>query len=293
MKNLQKRIGNIISRMRGHKLALAAGILCAAIVILIICLVSCRKPEATSAPAYTGSGLFLEDAYWNVNDQGFRYYDRKGYSNVFGIDISEWVGDINFEDVKSAGVDFVILRVGYRGYETGKFVLDNLLSKYLLYASRAGLKIGVYFVSQAVNTQEAIEEAEYVLDHIRGYRMEMPIFIDLEDVADAARTDSLTVEERTNIVKAFCNDLESQGFQAGVYANEAWLLDKLDMSKLQDYDIWLAKYDQTPGENLPVHMWQFTNEGEIPGTEMWVDFNVRVFRNEEPDTTQSTETTSS
>ena len=271
----------LLKWMRGHKMVSAAGALGIAIIILIVCLVSCKKSDLAPAPAYTGSGLILEDEYWKVNEQGFRYYDCEGYTNVFGIDISEWVEDIDFHAVKEAGVDYVILRVGYRGYETGKFVLDNHLSKYLLYASRAGLKIGVYFVSQAVNAQEAIEEAEYVLDHIRGYRMEMPVFIDLEEVYDEARTDGLTVQDRTEIVRAFCNDLESQGFQAGVYANEAWLLYKLDLDKLDDYDIWLAKYTDTPGTGFPIHMWQFTNEGVIPGTDMWVDFNVLVLRDQE------------
>jgi len=295
MKNLQKRIGNFIHWLGSHKLVVIAAASCIALVILIACLAVFRRSVPSSSPAYNGSGLILEDTFWNVNDQGFRYYDREGYTNVFGIDISEWVGDIDFEAVKSAGVDFVILRVGYRGYETGKFVLDNRLSEYLLYASRAGLKIGVYFVSQAINTQEAIEEAEYVLDHIRGYRLEMPVFIDLEEVFDEARTDSLSVTERTNIVQAFCNDLESQGFQAGVYANEAWLMNKLDLNRLleQDYDIWLAKYTDAPGEELPIHMWQFTNEGVVPGTDMWVDLNVLVIRSDESETSADTKATES
>ena len=292
MKNLQKRIGNCILWMRGHKLAVIAGALGIAVIILIVCLVSCRTSGPVPAPAYTGSGLLLEDEYWKVNELGFKYYDREGYTNVFGIDISEWVEDIDFNAVKAAGVDYVILRVGYRGYETGKFVLDNHLSKYLLYASRAGLKIGVYFVSQAVNAQEAVEEAEYVLDHIRGYRLEMPVFIDLEEVYDTARTDGLTVQERTNIVQAFCSDLESQGFSAGVYANEAWFREKLDLDKLleQNYCIWLAKYSDASGVDFPINMWQFTNEGVIPGTDMWVDFNVTVLKDQEADIATQEET---
>ena len=296
MKNLRKRVGIFIHLLRDHKLATIAGAVCVAIIILIVCLVSCKKSVPVSVPAYTGSGLILEDgdgedSYWKTNEQGFRYYDREGYSNVFGIDISEWVEDIDFNAVKDAGVDYVILRAGYRGYETGKFVLDNNLSKYLLHASKAGLKVGVYFVSQAVNTQEAIEEAEFVLDHIRGYRMEMPVFIDLEEVYDNARTDGLSAEDRTEIVKAFCNDLESQGLQAGVYANETWFRDKLDLSQLDDYDIWLAKYTDTPDVDFPIYMWQFTNEGVIPGTDMWVDFNVLVLKDEEPESTVEAETT--
>ena len=287
MKNL---FSQIKTRIFKNKLVtlIVAGAFCVVVIVLIILISgsSARK----KVPVVLGSGLVLEDEYWTQNDKGYPYYDKEGSQNIYGIDISEWVEDIDFRKVRSYGMDYVILRVGYRGYETGKFVLDNNLADYLKQASAAGFQIGAYFVSQAIDEQEAVEEAEFVLEHVKGYPIDMPIYIDLEEVYDTARTDHLTREDYTRIVKAFIDCLKSNGYHGGVYANESWLLEKLDLSQLEEYDLWLAKYTDTPGETLAINMWQFSNEGLVDGCDMWVDLNVRVVPDEEPDAESDTDT---
>ena len=247
---------------------------CILVILIIVLAVSCTRkgPEPDAV-------LFEEDA-WKTNENGFLYYDKDGYTSQFGIDISEWVEKIDFRQIRSSGVEFVILRAGYRGYETGKFVLDNQLASYLEAASAAGLKVGAYFVSQAVNEQEAIEEADFILDHVNGYRLDMPVYIDLESVYDTARTDHLTASEYTKIADAFCRRVEERGYQGGIYANSDWFRNRLNFQEIRQYDIWLAQYSSSLSTDLPVNMWQYTNEGLIDGCEMWVDLNVRVTQEE-------------
>ena len=255
------------------------------IVIAIIFLCSCTGNKGH----VEGTGLVLDPEGWKVNENGFRYYDREGYENLFGIDVSEWVEDIDFRALKKSGVDFVIFRVGYRGYETGRFVLDNNLASYLRGARNAGLKIGAYFVSQAVSEEEAVEEAQFVMDHVKGYDMEMPLYIDLEEVYDTARTDRLTTKQRTKIVQAFCGAVEEQGYRGGVYANEVWFTDRMEFEKICQYDIWLARYIDTLVTDLPINMWQYTDRGEVEGTPMWVDLDTRVTKTEIPEETETQE----
>lgn len=251
-------------------------ILAAAILIAVICVICISCFARKDQDHVTGSGLLLDTAYWKTDANGFRYYDKSGFASSTGIDVSEWVGDINFKQIKKAGIDFVILRVGYRGYDLGGLVADNNLQKYLKQASAAGLKVGAYFVSQAISKEEAIEEADYVMEQVKGYSMEMPLYIDLEAVPDVARTDELTVKERTEIADAFCRHVEENGYRGGVYANKTWFKNYLNFSKIRRYDIWLADYSDLPDNTIPFNIWQYTFEGSVPGAEQYVDMNVRV-----------------
>ena len=247
--------------------------------MIVLSLIVSSLTKQHDQSAVSGKGIRLESDCWKTNELGFQYYDKEGYQNSFGIDVSEWVEDIDFRALKKSGVEFVIFRVGYRGYETGKFVLDNNLSTYLKNAWRAGLKMGAYFVSQAINEEEAREEAKYVIEHVENYPMVMPLYIDLETVYDddeIVRTSGLSKEMRTRIAEAFCREIESAGYRAGVYANEVWFTDKLNFPKIRQYDIWLAKYSDSLVTDLPINMWQFSSEGLVAGCDMWVDLNVRV-----------------
>lgn len=268
----------VIRYIKAHPvIAIVSAAVLAGIIAVII--VSCSSGR--TMVRVDGPSSYFDDQYWQTDENGFTYYACDGYLNNYGIDISEWVGEIDFRKVKKAGIDFVILRVGYRGYETGKFVLDNNLSKYLKEARSAGLGIGAYFVSQAINEEEAAEEAEYVMEHVRGYEMELPLYIDLEAVYDTARTDHLTAEDYTKIAETFCSTVEAAGYRGGIYANNQWFHDNLIFDRIQQYDIWMAQYSEILSTDLPVNMWQFTNEGLVDGCEMWVDLNVRVFKETE------------
>ena len=258
---------------------IAAGAAAVALgLILFISISSCSNNEITSVNY--SSGIVLEDTYWETDDKGFMNYNKEGYSSSVGIDISQWVEDIDFTAVKKYGVEYVILRLGYRGYTEGGLFSDENFEKYIKAAQKAGLKVGVYFVTQAISEDEAIEEAEYVLKYISGHKIEMPVYIDMEEVYDTARTDEMTADDFTRIAAAFCKKVEEAGYRGGIYANETWFNNKLDFDKIKHYDIWLAKYSDTLSTDLAINMWQYSSEGTVDGTEMWVDMNVRVSESE-------------
>lgn len=247
------------------------------VIILIAGISSCGRKRRESAIPLETDSTTLDDAKWVTKD-GFLVYDDAGYASVTGIDVSEWVNGVDWQQVKDAGIDFAILRVGYRGYETARFVFDNSLHTFLRGCNEVDLPVGVYFVSQAINEAEAVEEAEQVLDNIRGYEITMPVYIDLEGAGETARTKDLTPEEYTQIVNAFCRRIEKEGYRAGVYSNENWIRSHLNWEDLSEWDLWFAKYTKVPSTDHPFNMWQYSATAVIPGVEKECDLNVRVYQ---------------
>lgn len=248
------------------------------VAIVVICLIACsvKRRNAEFDIQLDTDAEMLDDSKWKT-ENGFKIYDDHNYVSVTGIDVSEWVGEIDWQRVKDAGIEFAILRVGYRGYETAKFNFDNSLHTFLAGCNEAGLPVGVYFVSQAINEPEAIEEAERVLESIHGYTVTMPIYIDLEGAGDTARTKDLTREEYTQIVNAFCGRIEQEGFRGGVYSNENWIKTHLNWEDLTQWDLWFAKYKTVPSTEHSFNMWQYTASATIDGIEKECDLNVRVY----------------
>lgn len=191
-----------------------------------------------------------------------------------GIDVSKWNREIDWDKVKAAGVDFVIIRAGYRGSSTGSLVVDPYFEANIKGASMAGVKVGVYFFTQAVNEVEAVEEASMVLELTREYSLDYPIFIDTEGAGGNGRADNLTVEERTLVCDAFCRTVENAGGEAGVYASRNWYYNRVEVSRLERFYIWLAEYRSIPLYDGYYHMWQYTSKGSIDGIEGNVDMNV-------------------
>ena len=191
-----------------------------------------------------------------------------------GIDVSKWNKEIDWEKVKEAGVEFVIIRCGYRGSSTGSLVIDPYFEQNIKGASAAGLDVGVYFFTQAVNEVEAVEEASMVLNLVKNYYITYPIFIDTEGAGGNGRADNLSVEKRTAVCKAFCDTIENGGFEAGVYASKNWYNNRLDIEKIEDYRIWLAEYRAIPTYEGYYDMWQYTSKGSVDGIEGNVDLNV-------------------
>lgn len=258
-------------------LLIAAVIIIAIIVISIVSCSSKAKRAIHSDNAVTFERAeALDETKW-IKENNFIKYDDPAYTSLTGIDVSEWTQDIDWQQVKNAGIDFVIFRVGYRGYETGKFVIDSKLEEYMTGAEAVGLKMGAYFVTQAINEAEAVEEANLVLEKVAGHEIAMPLYIDCEaNTGTTSRTDHLTMQNYTDNAKAFCQRVEEAGYKGGVYSNETWIKNNLDLEQLYDYDIWFAKYTATPSTSHLFNMWQYTEEGTIPGIEYWVDVNVRV-----------------
>lgn len=247
------------------------------VVILVAGISSCGKARHKSDIPIDIDSESSEDAKW-ITENGFKIYNDPDYESVTGIDVSEWVGEVNWQQVKDAGIQFAILRVGYRGYETAWFVFDNSLHIFLYGCNEVELPVGVYFVSQAINEEEAVEEAEMILENIYGYEVTMPIYIDLEGAGETARTKDLTREEYTRIINAFCRRIEQEGFRAGVYSNENFIKNHLNWDDLTEWDLWLAKYTKAPSTDHTFNMWQYTESASIPGIEKNCDLNVRIYK---------------
>lgn len=191
-----------------------------------------------------------------------------------GIDVSKWNGDIDWDKAKNAGVEFAIVRAGYRGSVTGSLVQDIYFDANMKGTAAAGVPVGVYFFTQAVNEVEAVEEASAVLTWVREYDITYPIFIDTEGAGGNGRADSLDVDMRTRVCEAFCRTIENAGYQAGVYASRNWYNHNLHTQKLENYYIWLAEYRDIPLYQGYYRMWQYSSKGRIDGIEGNVDMNV-------------------
>ena len=194
-------------------------------------------------------------------------------SGVLGIDVSKWNGNIDWAAVKASGVDYVIIRVGYRGSTAGALIDDSRFVANINGAKGAGLKVGVYFVTQAINDVEAVYEASMVLDRIKGYSLDLPVFLDVEP--SGGRGDRIDKATRTSVIIAFCETIRSAGYSAGVYANKTWLDTKMDASQLGNYKIWVAHYSSVCGYTGRYDMWQYTDKGTISGITGSVDLNLR------------------
>ena len=198
-------------------------------------------------------------------------------SAQLGIDVSKWNQEIDWKQVKEAGIDFAIIRCGYRGSETGARIEDPLFADNISGALEAGISVGVYFFSQAVNEAEAVEEASTVLSLCKGYPLTYPVYIDSESANGIGRADDLDIKARTDICKAFCETIQNAGYDSGIYASRSWFEKQLDDSALEDYSIWLAEYREIPQYQGYYEMWQYTAKGRIPGIEGNVDLNLGYF----------------
>ena len=192
----------------------------------------------------------------------------------FGIDVSKWNGDIDWDKVKADGVEFVMIRCGYRGTTMGSLIEDPNFLMNIRGAKAAGLDVGVYFFTQAINEVEAVEEASMVIALCEGYELDYPVMIDSEGAGGNGRADSLDVETRTKVCKAFCKTIENAGYEAGVYASRSWYNANLEVNKLEKYRIWLAEYRSTPLYSGYYDMWQYTSKGKVDGIEGNVDLNI-------------------
>lgn len=197
-----------------------------------------------------------------------------GRDKSIGIDVSKWNETIDWEEVAEAGVEFAIIRCGYRGSSTGALILDPMYQKNIEGAIEAGIPVGVYFFTQAVNEVEAVEEASMVIRLIQEYDVDYPVFLDSESAGGSGRADGLDAEERTTIHKAFLETIAAAGYETGIYGSANWLEKQVDMDELSDYRTWLAEYTDVPSYDEYYHMWQYTSKGAINGIDTDVDLNI-------------------
>ena len=194
--------------------------------------------------------------------------------SVLGIDVSEWQENINWQAVKDAGVEFAMIRVGWRGSEQGVLVEDTCAQANYAGASAVGIKVGAYFFSQAINTAEAVEEANYLISLIQDWNVEMPVVFDWEYINEDSRTGKMDPRTLTDCTKAFCDAVAAAGYEPMIYFNISHSYDNIYIRELTDYKFWLARYDTVLNYPYKINMWQYTETGSVPGISTNVDINL-------------------
>ncbi len=211
-----------------------------------------------------------------TDSNDWKYKDEAGNTvSIKGIDVSKYQGSVNWSKVRDAGVEFAIIRLGYRGMNQGTLEMDPYYKSNIKGATDAGVKAGIYFFSQAVNEKEAKEEAEYVLKNIKDYDVQYPVVFDTERITTGeARANNLSRQERTDICIAFCEEIKAAGYTPMIYANTKYMIMGIDLEQLGDYDKWFAYY----GNNLifpyDFSILQYSESGSIPGISGAVDLNI-------------------
>ena len=229
------------------------------------------------------AALHSYDMEYLRSDGFFKSYHAPGYTSRVGVDVSKFQGEIEWEKVKAQGIGFAFIRVGNRGYgQEGTLNTDNMYLQNIEGAKAAGIDVGVYFYSQAVNEEEAVEEAEYLLQLIDGIELDYPVVFDEEYVIeDEARTDGISAEQFTQNALAFCRTIENAGYEPVIYATMKWEAYALELEKLNGYRIWYADYEEFPQTPYDFSYWQYTNEAVIDGISSPVDLNLELIPIEE------------
>lgn len=212
----------------------------------------------------------------NILETGEYQYVKDGQViSHKGIDVSKHQGEIDWQQVAEDGVEFAFIRVGLRGYGTGKLVEDEYFEQNVQGALSAGIKVGVYIYSQAINEEELLEEANLVLEKIAPYKIECPVVFDVEKVSGSSgRMNALSLEERTNLTLLFCQTIENAGYKPMIYHNMEMGALMLDLETLEDYDKWFAYYNPDFYYPYEYKIWQYSHKGSVKGIQGEVDLNI-------------------
>ncbi len=218
----------------------------------------------------------LKEENFRENEAGEMEYVENGVVvSHKGIDISKYQGDIDWEKVKADGVEYAFIRLGIRGYGSGKIVIDEYYEENMREASAAGVETGVYFFTQAITVEEAVEEANYVIENMADYDVTYPVVFDVEMiVGDDGRANELSQELRTEICIAFCDTIKAAGYTPMIYGNVRCFTQMLDMPRLEAYEKWYAFYDDYMYMPYEVSVWQYSEKGSVNGIKGNVDMNI-------------------
>ncbi len=206
-----------------------------------------------------------------------RYMENGRKISYVGVDLSKQNGDVNFASMKAAGVDYVMIRLGGRGYSTGQITLDENFKKNMDGAVEAGLDIGVYFYSQAISQEEVVQEVEFIVQNLAPYKAQVkyPVAMDMEFVAnDEARIDGLSKEDKTELTSSFLEGLKGAGYVPMIYGDKEWLIKEIDLTRLQGYDVWLAQEEDLPDYPYQYTMWQYATDGVVNGVTGDANLNI-------------------
>lgn len=240
-------------------------------------LIYADKDEYVFAPVLDGvkKHNYLAENFVSTDDGEMQYIENGTVISHKGIDVSKYQGNIDWPAVASDGVEYAFVRLGIRGYGSGKLSLDEYFEKNMRGAKDAGIKTGVYFFTQAITVEEAVEEADYVLQNIATYDVSYPVVFDVEMITnDDGRANDLSQKERTNIAIAFCDKIKQAGYTPMIYGNVKCFTKLLDMTRLNDYEKWYAFYDDYMYMPYDVSIWQYTEKGAVSGISANVDLNI-------------------
>lgn len=241
--------------------------------------------------------VVLQDNFSSINAADVKTisstkYDKNRLS--FGIDVSYHNGNINWAKVKAAGVDYAFIRVGNRGYETGKLCIDSKYKEYIRGAKANGVKVGVYFFSQATTEAEALEEASLTLDLIKGYKLDLPVVFDWETSAGYRTYSGISRKKLTNIISVYMDTVEKYGYEAMLYMCKDDYINRIDTTTITSkYKTWVAWYfkeyssnnyksnffkygDLMPDMTFDYNVWQYSSKGRVDGIERLTDLNVMI-----------------
>ncbi len=271
-KKYQKQLSIAVIALSAVALLLTGG------VVLSLLLISGKEPEP-EATVQMPQGIPAASNEYDVEafyrQDGFLRY---GEEHMVGIDVSAYQGIIDWGRVADSGVEFVIIRAGYRGSSRGLLYEDETFQDNLKEAKKLGLKVGAYFFSQARNTAEAIEEGKFICELLDGEELDLPVFYDWEPVEGSDRFPDLSEVPMTECAVAFCETVRAEGYEAGVYFNQSLGYYYLDMTKLQDYTLWLAEYNEIPTFDYHFHLVQYSDDGTVDGIETPVDLNLWILQ---------------
>lgn len=218
---------------------------------------------------------FSKGAFHTLETGEITYSENNKVVSHKGIDVSRYQGTVDFSKVRSAGVEYAMIRCGYRSYGSGVLTEDSTFKANIENALSNQLDVGVYFFTQAVTTDEAKEEADYVLSLIRPYNIRYPVVLDVEEIYnDTYRQENLSKEELTDVVITFCDQIKNAGYTPMIYGNLKCFIGMLDLQRLENYEKWFAYYGEEPYFPYEISMWQYTDTGTIDGISGNVDFNI-------------------
>lgn len=252
----------------------------AVLLVAAVCLAAALgrdDPEPTEPSATEGTTLPPpSENVFTPMDFGYKdgYLTCLSAESVLGIDVSTHQKDIDWAQVKAAGVEFAMIRIGYRGSEQGLLFEDEWAQRNYEGAKAAGLKVGGYFFSQSISPEEAVEEAGFAMDIISGWELDMPLVYDWEYISAESRTGNVDARLLTDCTKAFCDTVRAAGYKPMVYFNPTQSRKQMLLEELTDYGFWLAMYSEEMTYEYKVDMWQYTCEGTVPGIRGNVDINL-------------------
>lgn len=219
--------------------------------------------------------LSWDTGLFSLNTAGRLQYSGSGVRTRTGIDVSEHQYDIDWAAVKADGIDFAMIRVGYRGSTAGGMYTDEYFERNMKGAAEAGVPVGVYFYSQATTPEEAREEAEYLLSAIRDYKITYPVVFDWEIVGGAeARTYNVSRRTLCECTRVFCDIVKDAGYDPMIYFTRYLAYRKYILRNLTDYGFWYAEYSAQPQFVFDFDMWQYSDTGTVAGIEGPVDLNI-------------------